>query len=324
MQVLVTGGGGFLGGRLARELLRRGCLTDAAGKTVEISRITLLDINFPERKEQALTYVQGDLTDARLLEEIVGEETAAVFHLASVVSGGAEADFELGMRVNLDGTRALMDACRKRARTPRFVFSSSVAAFGHGFPPVVDDRVVALPLNSYGAQKVCCEYLINDYSRRGFLDGRALRLPTIVVRPGKPNLAKSSYASGIIREPLNGVAARCPVSRDTGIWILSPGKVVDALIHACELPAAAWGVNRVLNLPGTTVTAGEAVDALARIAGPAVAGLVEWQPDADIQAFIDSLPVRFRTERAESLGFVADAGIESIIRDYIADQAIRL
>ena len=324
MRVLITGGGGFLGGRLARELLRKGCLTDAAGKTVEISQITLLDIAFPAQEEKALTYVQGDLTDARLVGEIIGEDTAAVFHLASIVSGGAEADFELGMRVNLDGTRTLMDVCRKQAHAPRFVFSSSVAAFGYGFPPVVDDSVVALPLNSYGAQKVCCEYLINDYSRRGFLDGRALRLPTIVVRPGKPNLAKSSYASGIIREPLNGEAARCPVSRDTGIWILSPGKVVDALIHACELPASAWGVNRVLNLPGTTVTAGEAVDALGKIAGPAVASRVEWRPDADIQAFIDSLPVRFRTDRAKRLGFVADAGIESIIHDYIADQAINI
>ena len=324
MKVLITGGGGFLGNRLAHELLKRGSLKDANGRKADISQITLLDIAFPSQDEKRLNYVQGDLTDTALLEEIIDEDTTAVFHLASIVSGGAEADFELGMRVNLDGTRAVMEVCRKKARVPRFIFSSSVAAFGHGFPPIVDDHVVAIPLNSYGAQKVCCEYLINDYSRRGFLDGRVLRLPTISVRPGKPNLAKSSYASGIIREPLNGIAARCPVSRDTGIWILSPNKIIDALIHAHDLPASVWGVNRVLNLPGTTATAGEMVDALRKIAGDKVASLVEWAPDKDIQAFIDSLPVRFKTDRALQMGFVADKDVESIIRGYIEDQGIKV
>ncbi|WP_319238163.1 D-erythronate dehydrogenase [uncultured Propionivibrio sp.] len=322
MKVLITGGGGFLGGRLAQALLKRGTLADANGIQREITQISLLDITFPAQDDSRLKYVCGDLTDPALLSTLIGPETTSVFHLASIVSGGAEADFELGMRVNLDGTRAVMEACRKQARVPRFIFSSSVAAFGYGFPPVVDDNVVALPLNSYGAQKVCCEYLINDYSRRGFIDGRVLRLPTISVRPGKPNLAKSSYASGIIREPLNGVPARCPVTRDTGIWILSPGKVIDAMIHAHDLPASAWGVNRVLNLCGTTATAGEMVDALRRIAGDSVANLVEWAPDEDIQAFIDSLPVRFKTNRALMMGFVADKDVDTIIRDYIADQGI--
>ena len=324
MKILITGGGGFLGGRLAEVLLKRGTLADANGKQKTIEQITLLDINFPIKTDNRLNYVQGDLTDPALLAEVIGKDTTAVFHLASIVSGGAEADFELGMRVNLDGTRAVMEACRKQARTPRFIFSSSVAAFGYDFPPIVDDHVVAIPLNSYGAQKVCCEYLINDYSRRGFLDGRVLRLPTISVRPGKPNLAKSSYASGIIREPLNGVVSRCPVSRETGIWILSPGKVIDALIHAHDLPASAWGINRVLNLPGTTATAGEMVDALRKIAGDKVADLVEWAPDADIQAFIDSLPVRFKTNRALKMGFVADQDVETIIRGYIEDQGIKV
>lgn len=322
MKVLITGGGGFLGNRLAQALLARGTLADANGVQRKIDRITLLDIAFASQDDPRIDYVSGDLTDVALLEKVIGPETSSVFHLASIVSGGAEADFELGMRVNLDGSRAVMEACRKQAKVPRFIFTSSVAAFGHGFPPVVDDNVVAIPLNSYGAQKVCCEYLINDYSRRGFLDGRVLRLPTISVRPGKPNLAKSSYASGIIREPLNGIVARCPVSRDTGIWILSPGKVIDALIHAHDLPASAWGINRVLNLCGTTATAGEMVDALRKIAGDKVASLIEWAPDADIQAFIDSLPVRFKTNRALMMGFVADKDVETIIRDYIADQAI--
>lgn len=324
MKVLITGGGGFLGGRLARTLLEHGTLADADGRPAVIDSITVLDIAFPPQMDRRLRCVEGDLTDRDLLESVMGTDTTAVFHLASIVSGGAEADFELGMRVNLEGSRALMDTCRKQAKPPRLVFSSSVAAFGHDFPPVVDDYTPASPLTSYGTQKVCCEYLINDYSRRGFLDGRVLRLPTISVRPGKPNLAKSSYASGIIREPLAGVRARCPVSRDTGIWILSPGKVIAALIHAHDLPTEAWGYNRVLNLPGTTATAGEMVDALRKIAGDKVASLVDWSPDADIQAFIDSLPVRFKTNRALKMGFVADPDVETIIRDYIADQKISL
>ncbi|MBS1226848.1 MAG: NAD-dependent epimerase [Proteobacteria bacterium] len=324
MNVLITGAGGFIGSRLAQALLKRGTLADSTGQQKEISKITLLDITFPAEKDRRLDYVLGDLSDTALLAATMGTDTTSVFHLASIVSGGAEADFELGMKVNLDGTRALMDACRQQSKPPRFVFSSSVAAFGSGFPPVVDDDTKASPLTSYGAQKVCCEYLTNDYSRRGFLDGRVVRLPTISVRPGKPNLAKSSYASGIIREPLNGVVSRCPVSASTGIWILSPSRVVDALIHAHDLPASAWGVNRVLNLPGTTATAGEMVDALRKIAGDKVADLVQWAPDADIQAFIDSLPVRFKTTRALEMGFVADLNVETMIRDHIEEQGITI
>lgn len=324
MDVLITGGGGFLGNRLAHALKQRGYLCDKNGVKAEISRITLLDLTFPATQNPDFAYLQGNLTDEHFVTHAVKKETAAIFHLASIVSGGAEADFELGMRVNLDGTRKLMEACRKIGTVPRFVFASSVAAFGYGFPPVVDDRVTAIPLNSYGTQKVCCEYLINDYSRRGFLDGRALRLPTISVRPGKPNLAKSSYASGIVREPLNGIVCRCPVSKETGIWILSPKKVIEAMIHAHDLSGETWGVNRVLNLPGTTATAAEMVDALRKLAGDKVANLVEWAPDADIQAFIDSLPVRFSTDRATSLGFVADTSVESIIDDYIKDQNIAI
>ena len=324
MKVLITGGGGFLGNRLVQALLGRGVLANPDGRVSGISQITVLDVAFPSQDENGVRYVQGDLGDSALLDKIIDEDTTSVFHFASVVSGGAEADFELGMRVNLDGTRALMEVCRKRGHIPRFVFSSSVAAFGYEFPPVVDDHTVAMPLNSYGAQKICCEYLINDYSRRNFLDGRVLRLPTISVRPGKPNLAKSSYASGIIREPLHGVKARCPVSRDTGIWILSPKKVIEAMIHAHDLPSSAWGYNRVLNLPGTMATAGEMVDSLRRIAGDNVADLVEWAPDADIQAFIDSLPVRFKTDRASRMGFVADSDVESIIRGFIDDQRITI
>lgn len=324
MKVLITGGGGFIGNRLAQELLKQGTLADAEGKPTALSQITLLDIGFPQAKDPRLTYIEGDLTDPLLLAKAMGKDTSTVFHLASIVSGGAEADFDLGLRVNLNGTRSLLEACRQQHCPPRFLFASSVAAFGKFFPPVVEDSTTPRPVTSYGTQKVCCEYLIDDYTRKGFLDGRVLRLPTISVRPGKPNQAKSSYASGIIREPLNGIVSHCPVKADTGIWILSPGKIINALIHAHDLPGTAWGTNRVLNLPGMTATAGEMVDALRKVAGESVANRVDWVADADIQAFIDSLPQRFKTTRALEMGFVADDSVESIIRDYINDQGITL
>jgi nucleoside-diphosphate-sugar epimerase len=241
MKVLVTGGGGFLGYRLAQALLKKGTLSDAAGVEQAIARITLFDMAFPENADARLECVKGDLNDEDCVEAVLGGGVDAIFHLASVVSGAAEADFDLGMRVNLDGTRGLLDACCKQARPPRLVFTSSLAVFGGELPEVLDDGTTPNPQNSYGAQKVCCEYLIGDYSRKGFVDGRVVRLPTISVRPGKPNLAASSFASGIIREPLAGVAAVCPVSPDASLWLLSPARAIEALIHACELPSSAWG-----------------------------------------------------------------------------------
>ncbi len=324
MKVLITGGGGFIGYRLALALLKRGTLADGAGEQVPISQITLLDIGFPPQTDPRLKCVTGDLTDKALLESLLGTDTGSVFHLASVVSGGAEADFDLGYKVNLDGARALLETCRKQARAPRFVFASSVAAFGGDLPKVLDDSTTPNPQTSYGAQKVCCEYLTTDYSRKGFIDGRSLRLPTISVRAGKPNLAASSFASGIIREPLAGVVSPCPVTPDTAVWLLSPGKVVEAFIHAHELPSSAWGTNRVLNLPGITSSVKEMVDALRKIAGDEVADRVEWQPDARIQAIVNSWPVRFTNERALKMGFVADPSVETIIRDYIAEQGIKV
>ncbi len=322
MKILITGGGGFLGYRLAQALLKRGALSDADGKQAAISQIVLLDTGFPAQTDARLKCVQGDFTDAALLAQTMGRDTASVFHLAAVVSGGAEADFDLGIKVNLDGTRNLLELCRKQARPPRYVFTSSVAAFGGDLPPVLDDSTTPNPQTSYGAQKVCCEYLATDFNRKGFIDGRSLRLPTIVVRAGKPNLAASSFASGVIREPLNGVVSPCPVDPETGVWLLSPGKVIDAFIHAHELPSAAWGVNRVVNLPGITVSVAQMVEALRNIAGDKVAARVEWKPDARIQAIVRTWPTRFTTERALKLGFVADKDIESVIRDYVRDEKI--
>jgi nucleoside-diphosphate-sugar epimerase len=324
MKILITGGGGFIGYKLARQLLERGKLSGPDGKPAALTQIKLFDAAFPPNTDPRLVCIRGDIASAQAIDEALEPDTASVFHLAAVVSGGAEADFDLGYRVNLDGTRQLLERCRRLKRPPRFLFASSVAAFGGALPDVLDDGTTPNPQSSYGAQKVIGEYLVTDYTRKCFIDGRSLRLPTIVVRPGKPNLAASSFASGIIREPLNGVVSECPVPDTTGIWLLSPRKVVEAFIHAHELDSSAWGVNRVVSLPGITVSVKEAVDALRRIAGDAVAARVQYKPDARIQAIVQTWPTRFRTARAEALGFIADRDVETVIRDYIADEAIKL
>lgn len=319
MKILITGGGGFLGSRLATALLARGKLGGQA-----ISGITLLDGAFaPALPQDArLKAVTGDVADAKVLASVCAADTAAVFHLAAVVSGAAEADFDLGMRVNLQGTELLLAQLRKCAQPPRVVYTSSVAAFGGNLPPVLDDSTIANPQTSYGAQKVIGEYLMNDYSRKGFLDARSLRLPTIVVRAGKPNAAASSFASGIIREPLNGVVSECPVAPETGVWLLSPRRVVEAFIHAWELAPEAWGTQRWLNLPGITASVAQMVEALKKVAGDAVARRVLYKADARIQSIVKTWPVNFRTPRALELGFKPDADVETLIRDYIADENI--
>jgi nucleoside-diphosphate-sugar epimerase len=324
MKVFISGGGGFIGYRLARRLLERGTLSGADGKQAAISQIKLFDAAFPPQPDPRLVCVAGDIADPAAIERALDADTAAVFHLAAVVSGGAEADFDLGYRVNLDGMRLVLERCRRLARPPRVVFASSVAAFGGDLPEVLDDSTTPNPQTSYGAQKVIGEYLVTDFTRKGFIDGRSLRLPTIVVRPGKPNLAASSFASSIFREPLNGVAAACPVPETTGIWLLSPRKVVEAFVHAHELASSAWGVSRVVNLPGITVTVKEGVEALRRVAGDAVAARVQYQPEARIQAIVKTWPVRFRTPRALAMGFTADADIETVIRGYVEDERIKL
>jgi D-erythronate 2-dehydrogenase len=324
MKVFISGGGGFIGYRLARRLLERGTLAGSDGKQAPISEIKLFDAAFPPNPDPRLVCVKGDIADPAAVERALDADTSSVFHLAAVVSGGAEADFDLGYRVNLDGIRLILERCRKLARPPRVVFASSVAAFGGNLPEVLDDSTTPNPQTSYGAQKVIGEYLVTDFTRKGFIDGRSLRLPTIVVRPGKPNLAASSFASSIFREPLNGVVAACPVPETTGIWLLSPRKVVEAFVHAHELESSAWGVNRVVNLPGITVTVKEGVEALRRVAGAAVAARVQYQPEEPIQAIVKTWPVRFRTPRALALGFTADPDIETVIRGFVEDEGIRL
>ena len=324
MKILITGGGGFLGFRLAKALLARGTLAAR-----QISAITLLDAAFPPAaaQESRFRLVTGDVSDAKTLAGVCTPDTGAVFHLAAAVSGAAEADFDLGMRVNLKGTELLLEQMRRISSTgaqpPRLVYTSSVAAFGGSLPPVLDDATPANPQTSYGAQKVIGEYLVSDYSRKGFIDGRSLRLPTIVVRAGKPNAAASSFASGILREPLNGLVSECPVAPEIGVWLLSPRRVVEAFIHACELPPEAWGTQRCLNLPGITASVAQMVEALRRIAGDAVAKRVVFKADARIQAIVQTWPVKLRTPRALAMGFKPDPDVETLIRDYIADENIK-
>jgi nucleoside-diphosphate-sugar epimerase len=308
MNILITGGGGFIGSRLAQALKAKN----------PGARIRLLDMAFAPALENQFECIAGDVASPAVIEGAMGTDTDSVFHLAAVVSGGAEADFDLGYRVNMDGTRALLEACRKLAKPPKFVYASSVAAFGGALPEVLDDATTPAPQTSYGTQKVIGEYLVADFTRKGMVDGRSMRLPTVVVRPGKPNLAASSFASGIIREPLAGVVAECPVPDTTGVWILSPRRVVEAFVHAHDLPSSAWPTTRVVNLPGITLTVREMIDAMGRVAGADAASRVKFVPDARIQGIVKTWPVRFRTERAKAMGFRADSDFDAIVRDHMA------
>jgi nucleoside-diphosphate-sugar epimerase len=325
MRVVITGGGGFLGLKLAKALLARDAIAGSGAVKAPLSKLVLLDAAYPDDmpSDARLEAVRGDVADAATLDRVLTADTDSVFHLAAVVSGAAEADFDLGDRVNLEGTRRLLERARRCTRPPRLVFASSVAAFGGVLPPVLDDSTTPTPQTSYGTQKVIGEYLIADMSRKGFIDGRSLRLPTIVVRPGKPNAAASSFASGILREPLNGVASACPVAAETGVWLLSPKRVIEAFLHAHDLPASAWPSTRTVNLPGITVSVAEMLEGLRRVAGDSVVRRVRFEPDARIQAIVKTWPARLNTPRALDMGFRADPDIDTVIRDYIADEKIK-
>ncbi len=325
MRVVITGGAGFIGLRLAKRVLERGRLIDSSGEEREVSKLVLCDVvPLPVAlpNDERLEFIEGDFGDHEMLEKLITSDTAVVFHLAAVVSGGAEEDFDLGMQVNLHATLCLLEALRALETCPRVVFASSVAVFGGDLPEVIRDDTHLTPQTSYGGQKAMTEFLLNDYSRRGFLDGRALRLPTIVVRPGKPNKAASSFASSIIREPLQGHEVVCPVAEDTGVWVLSPRKVVESFIHAELLEADAWGTHRAVSLPGLNTTVREMIDALREIAGAEVADRIAWQPDAVIERIVLGWPVRFDTTRADGMGFQADSGVREIIEAFIADELV--
>lgn len=320
MRIIITGGAGFLGGKLAGAILERGRLTDAAGTTREVSEVVLVDVA-PARvpDDPRIRTVTGDLGDASLVSRVFEGSVDTVFHLAAVVSGQAERDFDLGWRVNVDATRAWLEACRKLAAQPKFVFTSSVAVFGGTLPDVVPDDQELTPQSSYGAQKAIGELYVHDYTRKGLVDGRSLRLPTVSVRPGKPNQAASSFASGIVREPLAGVAAICPVPPETRMWLISPRKAIASLIAGHEAPASSFAHKRTVNVPGISVTVGDMVAALRRAAGDEVADRVHWQFDPAIDRIVRTWPRDFDAAFGHSLGMAADADFDAIVRQYMAD-----
>jgi nucleoside-diphosphate-sugar epimerase len=325
MNIVITGGSGFLGRRLAGALLDRGTLRGADGRDSRIERLTLVDVveagGLADPRVRMLT---GDVADRSLLERAIGRDTTSVFHLAAIVSGQAEADFDLGMRVNFDATRHLLDICRQHGTCPRVVFTSSVAVYGGELPATVPDDLAVTPQTSYGTQKAMAELLINDYTRRGFVDGRSLRLPTVSVRPGRPNAAASSFASGIIREPLNGEISACPVSADTRVWLLSPRTVVECFIAAHDIDGPRLGSNRLLNLPGMSITVGDMVASLARVAGPEVAARVRWEPDDRIARMVATWPGELAATRARAMGFPCDTDFDAIVRRYISEAGVEV
>ena len=312
MGVVVTGGCGFLGRRVALQLLGRR----------DVDELVLFDnappaLPLPEDKR--LKLVVGDIADHKAVRRVISAGTNSVFHLAAVVSGQAEADTDLGYRVNLDGTRAVLDACRELGTCPRLVFASSLAVYGGALPPVVGDETPLTPQTSYGTQKAIGELLVNDYSRKEFVDGRAVRLPTVVVRPGRPNRAASTFASSMIREPLSGREAVCPISPDTVMALASPRRIVAGLLHAHDLPGGALGANRSLQLPGFSVAVGEMAAAVRRAGGEAAYARILWEPDPQIQQIISGWPQALHAPRAEALGFIADNGIDEVVAAFVED-----
>jgi len=327
--VVITGGAGFLGSRLARELLTAGSVEAAGGGARPLSRLTVLDQSpAPDdlAADERVAAIRGDLAD--LLDPAGrGRQTLAgadvIFHLAAAVSGECEADFDLGVRANLRATEALLASCRALGTNPVVVFTSSLAVFGasreHPLPAVVDDHTLPNPQSSYGVQKVIGEQLLADYTRKGFLRGRAVRLATVSVRPGRPNAAASGFLSGIIREPLAGQRAACPVGAATEVALISPARAIEGLLRAASSSEESWGGRSAVTLPALTVTVADMVAALERAGGPGVSALIDWVPDPVVARLVLSWPARIRAERAERLGLAPDPDFGAIISMYLAE-----
>jgi D-erythronate 2-dehydrogenase len=316
MRITILGAGGFLGRKLAARLAREGTL---GGRPV--TGLSLFDLNLPPAPEAPfpIRRVPGDLSDAARLAEAIPDGTEVVFHLAAVVSAAAEADFELGLKVNLHGTLAVLEACRRLSAPPRLVFTSSVASFGGGQGARVPDDGRQLPANSYGAQKAMGELLLQDASRRGLVDAVSLRLPTVIVRPGRPNKAASSFVSAIVREPLLGLETTCPVAPDFAIWVCSPRRAVDWFLHAGAMDSAPLGLDRGINPPGLSVTVSELLAGLEAVGGQATRARVRFQPDPAIEAIVSGWPARFTADQARALGFGQQDGVEAILSAFLAE-----
>ena len=326
MKVLITGGGGFIGVRLARALIDRGFLTGVAGDEEPIDEVRLFDsVDAPElfgKKERgiAIRHTIGDISDRETVRGLIDRDDISVFHLASVVSGGGEKDFDLAMRVNLDGGRYLLEELRALHGLQRIVFASSIAVFGGaGMPSRVGDTVKQTPQTTYGVTKAILELLINDYTRKGFLDGRSARLPTVIIRPGKPNLAASSFVSGVFREPLDGVDFDVPVPLDTVMPVLGYRTIVQNLVELHEVDSERLGDDRGVGLPSHTVTVQEMIDALHAVSGNRLLGKISVKPDPFIVGICRTWPQDCENTRATELGLQKETNLEEIVRYYIDD-----
>ena len=327
--VLVTGGSGFLGARLARQLLSAGSMPVAGGGDQPVAQVTLVDRVSPPPDlagDDRVTVLRGDLgellgTGGDGRDALAGADV--IFHLAAAVSAECEADFDLGVRANLRATESLLAACRELGTKPVVVFASSVAVFGaspdHPLPAVVDDHTMPNPQSSYGVQKVIGEQLLADFTRKGFLRGRAVRLMTVSVRPGRPNAAASGFLSSIIREPLAGERAVCPVDARIEVALASPDRAIKGLLCAATSADESWGGRTAVNLPALTVTIADMIAALERVAGPRVSSLIDWLPDPAVAAIVANWPARFRADRAARLGLSPDPDFDSVIRMHLAE-----
>lgn len=321
MKILIIGAAGMIGRKLIRALIDRG---EILGKRID--SLVLADIMAPEKPEFSgpVETIAADLSSPGVAEQVIASQPDLIFHLAAIVSGEAEADFEKGYRINLDGTRLLFEAIRlasqSKAYCPKLVFTSSIAVFGEPLPAIIADDQILTPLTSYGTQKAIDELLLADYSRRGFFDGIGIRLPTISIRPGKPNKAASGFFSSILREPLVGLEAVLPVGDDVRHWFASPRAAVGFLLHAAGLDTARLGARRNLTMPGLSTTVGGQIEALRRIAGDKAVALIRREPDATIGPIIAGWPKNFDASRATELGFVGEKTFDDIIRVHIEDE----
>lgn len=322
MRVLILGAGGMIGGKLAQRLADAGLLASQ-----KIAALDLADLTAPPAPQGAVPCDSHavDITKEGAVEGLIARRPDVIFHLAAMVSGAAEQDFVGGYRVNVDASRALFEAIRHAHEAdgyrPRVIFASSLAVYGAPLPDPVPDDQLRAPRSSYGTQKAIVELLLDDYTRRGFLDGIGLRLPTIVIRPGKPNAAASGFFSGILREPLAGLPSTLPVGRDVKHWLASPRAAVGFLIHAAGLDREAAGPRRTLTMPGVATTVAGQIAALERVAGTDASALITDDPDPSIAAIIETWPRAFATDRAAALGFTAEKSVDDLIAVYLEDDA---